>query len=194
MNSIIYGKIPTEDIVINPYERTKRLNIDGSFDMAEFDQCFEKLKAVVDCKYSAARVPVKISKDNILDCGFGEFKSEKLVKNLKDSSELFVFGVTLGIGVDRLLHRLRAVSMPEYFITDALSSALAEGAMDKVEKTVKGSEETRPRFSPGFGDFSIENQVGMLRLINAQQLLGITLNKAYLMSPVKSVTAVMGII
>ena len=194
MNSVIYGNIPTEQIIVNSYERAKRFNITDDFSMEEFDKCFDKLKAVVDCKYSAVRVPVRILNDCTLDCGFGEIKSKNLIKNLKDSREIFVFGVTLGMGVDRILTRLRAISPSEYFITDALSSALAEGAMDRTEKLVKGNTFTRPRFSPGFGDFVIENQVKILELINAQRLLGITINKSYLMSPMKSVTAVMGII
>ncbi len=193
MNSVIYGKIKFEEIMINSYERAKRLSIAGDFDMKEFDICFNRLKPVVDCKYSAVKVPVNIFDENTLDCGFGQFKSENIIKNLKDSREVFVFGVTLGIGVDRLLNKLSAVSMSEYFITDALSSALAEGAMDKAEELVKDKLPTRPRFSPGFGDFLIENQPNILKLINAERLLGITVNKSYLMSPKKSVTAIMGI-
>ncbi len=194
MNALVYGKIPVDEIMVNSYERAKRLHISNDFEMAEFDNCFKRLKAVVDCKYSAVKVPVKILSDEVLDCGFDEFKSSNLIKNLKDSREAFIFGVTLGLGVDRLLHRLRMVSASEYFITDALSSALAEGAMDKAEELVKGNTETRPRFSPGFGDFLIENQVKILELINAQRLLGITVNQSYIMSPRKSVTAIMGVI
>ncbi len=194
MKPIIYGNIKMDEIVINSYERAKRLNVSTAFNMNEFDKCFDRLVNVVECKYSAAKVPVRILGNGILDCGFGEIESKALIKNLKDSREAFVFGVTLGMGVDRLLARLRAVSMSEYFITDALSSAVAEGAMDKAEKLVKGELHTRPRFSPGFGDFVIQNQVRILEIINAQRLLGITINKSYLMSPMKSVTAIMGVI
>ncbi len=194
MNESFYGKILVDDITINSYERNKRLNISDDFSMGEFERCFDRLKTVVDCKYSATKVPVTIMSDSLIDCGFGEFESKNLIKNLKDSNEAFVFGVTLGLGVDRLLTKLRVISPSEYFITDALSSALAEGAMDKAEELVKGNRVTRPRLSPGFGDFLIENQVKILELINAQRLLGITVNKSYLMSPMKSVTAIMGIV
>ncbi|MBR5155004.1 MAG: hypothetical protein IKW62_00790 [Clostridia bacterium] len=189
-----YGTIPTNEILINPYERAKRLQVASNFNMDEFDKCFEKLKVVVDCKYLGVKVPVKRLGGSSLDCGFGEFESEKLLKNLKDCNEAFVFCVTLGIGVDRLLNKLKTISPVEYFITDSLSSALAEGAMDKAEKIIKGETLTRPRFSPGFGDFGIELQPRILELLNAPRLLGMTVNKSYLMLPMKSVTAVMGII
>ena len=194
MNSVIYGEIPANEIVVNSYERNRRLHITENFNIEEFDKCFDRLKGVVNCKYSAVRVPVRIFDDKKLDCGFGEFESSNLIKNLKDSREAFVFGVTLGMGVDRLLHRLHAVSALEYFVTDALSSALAEGAMDKAEGLVKCNAITRPRFSPGFGNYAIENQPRILELLNAQRLLGITVDKSYLMTPRKSVTAIMGII
>ncbi len=194
MNAVVYGKIPIDEIVINSYERSRRLQISADFDMAEFNKCFDRLKNVADCKYSAVCVPVEVYNDEVLDCGFGSFKSRNLIKNLKDSCEAYVFGITLGLGVDRLLYKLAAISPSEYFVTDALSSALAEGAMDKAEILVKGENHTRPRFSPGFGDFAIDNQPKILELINAQRLLGITLNQSYIMSPKKSVTAIMGVI
>ncbi len=194
MIPINYGIIPTDEIAINSYERAKRLKIANGFNMDEFDECFEKLKTVVNCRCVGARVTIKRLGGSILNCGFGEFESEKLLKNLKNSQEAFVFCVTLGVGVDRLLNKLKTISPAEYFITDALSSALAEGAMDKAERIIKGEALTRPRFSPGFGDFDIELQPKILELLNAQRLLGITVNRACLMSPMKSATAVMGII
>ncbi len=194
MNPVSYGIIPTDEIIINSYECAKRLQITNNFNMEEFDKCFERLKTAVDCKYLGTRVPVKRQCGNILDCGFGEFKSEKLAKNLKGCDEVFVFCVTLGLGVDRLLSKLKAISPAEYFITDSLSSALAEGAMDKAETIVKGETLTKPRFSPGFGDFDIRLQPRILEFLNAYRLVGITANESCIMLPMKSVTAVMGVI
>jgi len=65
--------------------------------------------------------------------------------------------------------------------------------MNESEKRVKGDILCRPRFSPGFGDFGLEHQKAILDLVNAERLLGITVNKSYMMSPMKSVTAIMGI-
>ncbi len=194
MNPVSYGRIPTEEIVINSYERAKRLQVANGFNMEEFDKCFELLKASADCRYVGARTTIKRLGENRMDCGFGEFYSEKLFKNLKNSREVFVFCVTLGLGVDRLLNRLKITSPAEYFITDSLGSALAEGAMDKAENIIKGKTAVRPRFSPGFGDFDITLQPKIIEYLNAQRILGITTNKSCIMSPIKSVTAVMGII
>lgn len=188
-----HGSIAISEIKINEYELAMRLKTEKGFRTKEIEECFQKLESVVNCRYSFYRTQIDRFDDGYIDLGFGRFCSEMLVKNLKDCQEVFVFAVTLGIGVDRLLNRLSAMSASEYFITDAIASAMAEGAMDETEARVKGEILCRPRFSPGFADFSIENQKPLLDALNAQKVLGITLSKSYLMTPVKSVTAVMGI-
>ncbi len=193
MNSIDYRIIPIEELKINPWEIANRLNVPRGFDSAEIDACFAELEKVFNCKMSAVRVPVKRLFDNRLDCGFGEFTSETLLKNLKACNEVFIFAATTGIGVDRLLEKLSLISPARYFITDALASAVAEALADKAEELLCEGISHRPRFSPGFGDLSIELQPRILEFVNAGRLLGITVNNAYLMSPMKSVTAFIGI-
>ena len=194
MNLVNWGVIPTDEIPINEYELSRRLNTEKGFCSEDTERNFERLKSLVNCRYSYIRTPVKKIDDNRLDCGFGEFKSSTILKNLKDSQEVFIFATTLGIGVDRLLNKLSLLSTADYFITDAIASAMAEGAMDEADRRIKGDYLCRPRFSPGFGDLSLEVQPKLLRLIDAQKLLGISVGTSYLMTPMKSVTAIMGII
>ena len=56
------------------------------------------------------------------------------------------------------------------------------------------NKKTKPRFSPGYGDLPIEIQPKILTVLSADKTLGITLNESYLMTPVKSITAIMGVI
>jgi len=191
--AIDYRTIPVEELILNEGETARRLHTARDFEMAEIDECLSELKKVVSCKLAAVRCDVSYLEKDGLDCGFGEFKSATLKKNLQGCKEVFVFAVTLGHGVDRLLTQLSLVSPAKYFITDALASSMAEAAADKADELVKGNVLCRPRFSPGFGDLSLEVQPKILTLLNAQRLLGITTNKSFLMSPGKSVTAIMGI-
>lgn len=193
MIPIDYQVIPTEELILNEGEAARRLHTAKGFEMEQIDTCLAELKGAVNCKFSAVRVPVNYIGEERLECGFGEFKSATLIKNLQGCRETFVFAVTLGLGVDRLLTQLSFVSPSKHFITDALASAMAEAAADKAEEIIKGTLVCRPRFSPGFGDLSLELQPRLLELLNAQRLLGITTNKTMLMSPRKSVTAIMGI-
>ena len=194
MTAIGFQTIPTSEIKINEYELAQRLNTEKGFRSELIEQNLKRLLEVVNCKFSFSRVPVKRLGGNRIDCGFGEFESEVLLKNLKECQEAFVFAVTLGIDVDRLLNKLAVISTTDYFVTDALASALAEAAAGETEKRIKGDLLCRPRFSPGFGDLSLEVQPKLIRSIDAQKLLGVTMGKTYLMSPMKTVTAIMGIV
>ncbi len=193
MIAIDYQIIPTEELVLNEGEVARRLHTSRGFEMDEIDACLAELKAVANVKFSAVRVPVNYLGEDCLNCGFGEFKSATLMKNLQGCKEVFIFAVTLGLGVDRLLTQLSLVSPSKHFITDALASSMAEAAAEAAEEIIKGKLDCRPRFSPGFGDLSLAVQPRILELLNAQRLLGITINKSLLMSPGKSVTAIVGI-
>ena len=52
---------------------------------------------------------------------------------------------------------------------------------------------TKPRFSSGYGDFPLNVQKEIFSVLDAQKKIGITLNESLLMSPSKSVTAIVGI-
>ena len=101
--------------------------------------------------------------------------------------------MTAGINVDRELNRLKIISQAEYFVTDGITSAAIDSFADYAVKMMKGDKKCPPRFSPGYGDLSLSFQVPLLERLNAHGLLGITLDSACLMTPMKSITAIMGI-
>ena len=49
------------------------------------------------------------------------------------------------------------------------------------------------RFSPGYGDYPIELQSDFLRLLDAPRKIGLCTNNNSILTPTKSVTAVMGL-
>ncbi len=193
MIAIDYRAVPCEELKLNEYEVAKRLHTEKGYESAEVDFCFKELKKAAAPKFSGVRVSVSYGGEGVIDLGFGRFKSCTLEKNLQGCAEAFIFAATLGHGVDRLLNQLSCISPARHFITDALASAMAEALADKTEILVKGDALCRPRFSPGFGDLGLELQPRLLNLLNAQRLLGITTNNSYMMTPMKSVTAIMGI-
>lgn len=191
---VLFEKIPTEQLTPDPREVAARMGAGHDFTNDTVEHCAAMLRAVLDCRYCAVRVKVKYPAEDVSDLGFGELKSHALYRNLAGCEEAFVFAVTTGIGVDRLLTRLSHFSAAEHFMTDALSSAYAEAACDYADAALRGALKCRPRFSPGYGDLPLDVQPGLLAFTNASRLLGITLGKTLLMSPVKSITAIMGIL
>ncbi len=190
---IIYGEIPESEIIIDSLELAARLKTKKGYTDDTIAKCEQELRKVVQCRYSAARVKAGYPSEGVIDLGFGEFQSIDLYRNLGGAKEAFIFAVTIGIGVDRHLMRLYSLSAAEHFISDGIASALAEAACDRVNEILAAGLDCRKRFSPGYGDFPLELQPKVLETVNAGRLLGITLSSSLLMTPKKSITAVMGI-
>ena len=50
----------------------------------------------------------------------------------------------------------------------------------------------RPRFSPGYGDFDIQYQKPLMQMLDCAKTIGLTMTDSFMMTPTKSVTAVIG--
>lgn len=185
--------VKTDNIVIDRNEAAVRLKIPRSYTDDTITRCEENLRRVLNCKYAYTRVSVKIKADNICDLGFGDIESHNLVKALGRCKEAYILGVTIGIGADRLISRLALTSPAESFITDSLASAAAESLCDYADNLLRGEGEKPFRYAPGYGDMPLSYQPEILKALNADYTLGITLNSANLMTPMKSITAIMGI-
>ena len=64
---------------------------------------------------------------------------------------------------------------------------------DEIRAELLPGESLVQRYSPGYGDFPLECQPGLFRLLGVQRNIGVTLTDSLLMLPTKSVTAVIGI-
>ena len=188
------GIVETEKITINEIELANRLKTKVGFTSEEIEKCKQELLKVIEYKYAYVKVPIDLSIENYVNLDFVGFNSKNLYKNLSGCKEAYVFSVTVGIGVDRLLSRLNLLSQSRHFITDALSSAAVESFCDYVNEMLAKNKITKPRFSPGYGDLPLEIQPDILKILSADKTLGITLNESLFMTPVKSITAIMGVL
>ena len=190
------GEIDPSSVPLSESETRLRLGgypgRDGTTD-GLIERCKAALFSVASPRWCAVLTGVAYPSENGVDLGFGTVESRDLYKNLHPCRLAYVFAVTLGSAVDRTLRRLSKTSEAEFYVFDALSSAYAEDVCDECERLLKGDKETRPRFSPGYGDVALGTQRPLLSYINAQRLTGITLSDAFLMSPSKSITAIMGV-
>ena len=185
--------VETEKIIIDKNEAAVRLKIPRSYTDETITRCEENLRRVITCKYAYTKVSVEIKSENICDFGFGDIQSRDLVKALYGCKEADILGVTIGIGADRLISRLSLTSPAESFITDSLASAAAESLCNYADNSLRGTGKKPFRYAPGYGDMPLSYQPAILQALNADYTLGITLNSAALMTPMKSITAIMGI-
>jgi cobalamin-dependent methionine synthase I len=80
----------------------------------------------------------------------------------------------------------------------ACAAAMLEEYCDEMQDKIAQqlAEEQlylRPRFSPGYGDFSILHQQEILNMLDAPKRIGLTMTDAYMLAPTKSVTAIIGV-
>lgn len=115
---------------------------------------------------------------------------------LADCGRAALLACTLGAGFDAMLRREQARDMSQAVLLDACGSAWVEGGCDQVEAELRqrlpGLYLT-DRFSPGYGDLPLSLQGALCAALDAGRRLGLSLSDSFLLNPVKSVTAVVGI-
>jgi len=127
-----------------------------------------------------------------------ELPSDDLSSLLRGCEHGFVFAITLGPGVDALIRRISVTDIAMASVLHAVSAAVLEGFCDTLQnetasKFLASGLYPTERFSPGYGDLSLENQRNILEFLDAQKRCGITLTDSLMMLPRKSVTAVFGL-
>ncbi len=120
-------------------------------------------------------------------CDFGVFciKSSDLAKSLENSKSVVLFAATIGIEIDRLIKKYTRISPSRALMLQAVGTERIEALCDAFCKELGYSR----RFSPGYGDLSLEVQKNVFDVLNCTKLIGLSLNDSLLISPSKSVTA-----
>lgn len=157
------------------------------------DECEKELLQAVSGRACYAYSKVKFPEENVVDIGFGDIHSKSLYKHLKDCHSVILFAATVGIGADRLIARYNRLSPAKSVIIDALASSAIEYWCDVIELELTKDEKSCARFSAGYGDFPLEHQRDFVRCLDVSRKLGVTLSDSLLMTPTKSVTAVIGL-
>ncbi|MBO4343323.1 MAG: Vitamin B12 dependent methionine synthase activation subunit [Clostridia bacterium] len=159
------------------------------------DECIAEAEEGLSLKVCYSVFDVKIRAEL---CDFGAFsvKSKDLAENLKDCKRAVVFAATAGVGIDRLIAKYGSLAPSKAVMLQALGAERIEALCDAFCGDIKKEMncETKPRFSPGYGDLDLSSQKDIFSVLNCEKHIGLTLNDSMLMSPSKSVTAIMGII
>lgn len=124
-------------------------------------------------------------------------KSKDLARNLRNCSQIVLFAATLGPQCDQLIRRAQVKDQVKAAVFQATGAMYIEKCVDLLNEKIKQDAEaqgktTRPRFSPGYGDLSLDVQKSFFRLLPCQRI-GLTLMDTLVMSPEKSVTAFVGV-
>ncbi len=142
------------------------------------------------------RVPVQLEGEAIF-LGPLQLHSRALKRHLDGCKEAYLFAATLGAGVDRLMQRYSRTDMPAAVVLQACAAAFLESCCDAAQEDIAlgltDGFTLRPRFSPGYGDLSLSCQPDFLRVLDAPKKIGLSCTETNMLTPTKSITAVMGI-
>ena len=169
----------------------------AALEMIERAEAAVRGMAEPNCVYQ--RFPLEFPEDGAVEIGDIRIRSAALRRNLDGCTGAYLFAATLGAGVDRLISKLTALGrVSEAAAAQAAAAALIEDVCDEAGESMGRIEAAkgrglRPRFSPGYGDFSIEHQRDITSVLDTARRIGLTVTDSLMLAPMKSVTAVIGV-
>ncbi len=149
--------------------------------------CEREVLSAAEPKYLYKKIPLKES---------GLLIGNSVKSHLKNCGEAFLLCVTIGAKTDKLIRSAEVEDMAKAVVLDALSSCAVEQVCDKLDKLLSDEYPEKYltyRFSPGYGDYPIELQKVFLDILDAPKKIGLCTNENSLLTPSKSVTAIVGI-
>ena len=125
-----------------------------------------------------------------------KINSVDLGRNLNGCTKVALLAATIGPQVDSVIRRQQSVNPAKAAVMQAAGAMYIEKFVDLVNDEIKAAagdgDVFKPRYSPGFGDVSLEVQKDFFRLLPCTRI-GLTLMDSLIMSPEKSVTAFIGV-
>lgn len=192
-----------EDVKITQKEVYRYLGYGKVYPSDEVTSLIEKCTAEfnrhVFYKACYTKTDILVDEDaETIDFGFMKVKSHSLIINLKGCTSAYIFAATTGAMAERHILKQNRLSALQGIVTDAIGSASIEDFCDAlnqmlIDTVAKDNKYLRPRFSCGYGDFPLEFQPQILSFLDSSRKIGLNVTENLMMTPVKSVTAVVGI-
>ena len=194
--------IYTNQLPLSPFNKKEILRYCGvpshSPDLDDLiDECINELQGKISNCVCFKEFPVTLN-DGICDLGFIKTDSSLVKRHLGGCSSIVLFAATVGIGIDRLIARYSRLSPSKALIFQAIGAERIESLCDSFENLVSqkyalAGKSILRRISPGYGDLPLDTQREIFSVLSCHSKIGLSLNESLLMSPSKSVTAIIGI-
>ena len=151
------------------------------------DECEREILSTATPKYLYKTVSADES---------GLLVGESIARHMQNCEYAVVICATLGAGIDKLIRTAQVTDMAKTVVLDAMASAAIEQVCNKLDGIIAAQNEGKFltwRFSPGYGDYPIELQKDFLTILDAPRKIGLCTNDSSILTPTKSVTAIMGV-
>ncbi len=155
--------------------------------LALLDECLKELKGNLTYKVCY----IELSKKEV----FLNVSSSLLDGYLADCENFILFAATVGIEIDRLITKYSHVSPAKAHMFQSIGAERIEALCDLFSNDIKSQYgNVKPRISPGYSDLPLEVQREVFNILDCSRKIGLVLNDSMLMSPTKSVTALIGVL
>lgn len=166
--------------------------------LREIDDCVRDLNEAVTPRFVYEKFALSREEEEQLSFAGIRVCSKDLSANLRNCSGVYLMAATLGPGPDILVRRASVGRMSRAVVYQAAAAAMTEVWCDRINERIRNEAKkdglyTRPRFSPGYGDLPLALQKDISRILNMPKEIGVSLTDSLLMTPSKSVTALIGV-
>lgn len=176
-------------------DRTKLPQI--MFDRVE--KSFRDAENLIEAKgaYIIRRIKKKGDSITLLD-STTSLESHSVKNLLKNSFAVVFMAVTIGSGLEKLAGRYtKEKQFENALVLDTIGSEAAEASANALNSYLltlarQAKKTLTQRFSPGYGDLPLSFQKDMFRELSLDGL-NIVLDKKFILSPRKTVTAILGV-
>lgn len=120
-----------------------------------------------------------------------------IYNHLFHSEKCAILAVTLGNIIDKRIKYYSKINLTKSLIFDACATTAIEAMADNTEEEIityakQNNYHTTYRYSPGYGDFPLSIQPEILKILDTERKIGLTVTQDFLLLPRKSITAIIG--
>ena len=186
------------DIDIAEIKRYAGLRKNINFDEKKISEACEEAQVLIEVQGNWEIYNYNCKNQTVLSEIPVVIEGKSIGNHLKGCDKVICMAVTVGEDIENEV--TRKFQNGEYIysiLLDAAATAAVEQAADAMERAIEQNPLTRGysmrwRFSPGYGDWPLDQQTEVFRLSKAETI-GIKLSSSLMMIPRKSVTAIIGL-
>ena len=189
---ILNLKINYNDVLVRMGANKYRTKIDTRIETSILEM-ISLSKKILQPKYALSFAEKNVKDSKIFLDDFC-INSKDIFKLLENSNLVCGLIATIGFSIDtKISYLLERKDIMSAFILDSIGSVAIEELVENICNDIATKYGTTTmRFSPGYGDWPIQNQKDFLQWLGADKL-GIVLSPSFQMIPRKSVSALFGI-
>ncbi|WP_298836954.1 vitamin B12 dependent-methionine synthase activation domain-containing protein [Clostridium sp.] len=163
------------------------------------DECIQEIIGIIESNSVYEIFDIERKDDKLFLLGSTLVLKDKDIKNLLiNCDKCIVMAATLGTAIDSKLAYYSRFDITKGVIMDACASTAIEYICDELQdkfmkNALKEELYITTRYSPGYGDFAIDNGSEILNVLDAYKKIGLSITENSIMLPRKSVTALIGL-